>query len=241
MKLTFLGTKANIDATSRRHKRHSALLVSYYHRRVMIDCGADWHGKVRDLAPDEIFLTHAHPDHAWGLTDGIDCPVYATSATWEAIDDYPIDQRIEIKPRAAVKLDDGFTFEAFPVLHSIRAPAVGYRISAGRRTVFYVPDVVDIEDRDAALEGVDLFIGDGATVTRSLVRRRDDHLFGHTTIRAELGWCQEAGIERALFTHCGSEIVKGDEREVGPEVEELGRDRGVDAQIAHDGMSIVLR
>ncbi len=241
MKLTFLGTRGYIDAANARHRRHSALLVSYYHTRVMVDCGADWRGEIAEIGPDAIILTHAHPDHAFGLEDGADCPVYATADTWSSIEDYPIRERAEVTPRQPVDMGDGLTFEAFPVMHSLRAPAVGYRIAAGSETVFYVPDVVDVEERDEALAGVGLFIGDGATLTRSMVRRKDDKLFGHTTVRAQLGWCQKAGIPRALFTHCGSEIVEGDERTIGPKVKAMGRERGVDAAIAHDGMSVVLR
>jgi ribonuclease BN (tRNA processing enzyme) len=240
MKLTFLGTRGYIEAANDRHRRHSALLVRYGETDVMVDCGADWKGEFREIGPDAIVLTHAHPDHAFGLEDGADCPVYATAVTWSSIEDYPIADRHEVKPREPFEID-GISFEAFPVMHSLRAPAVGYRIAAGRSKIFYVPDVVDIHDREAALDGVDLFIGDGATLTRSMVRRKGDQLFGHTTVRAQIGWCQEAGIPRALFTHCGREIVEGDERTLGPKVEEMGRERGVDAAIAHDGLSLTLR
>jgi len=240
MKLTFLGTRGYIEAANARHRRHSALMVSYYDADVMIDCGADWKGAFEEIGPDAIVLTHAHPDHAFGLADGADCPVYATAETWSSIADYPIDERIEVKPREAFEIG-GISFEAFPVMHSLRAPAVGYRIAAGRTAIFYVPDVVDVHDRAAALQGVELFIGDGATLTRSMVRRKDGKLFGHTTVRAQIGWCQQAGIPRALFTHCGREIVEGDERTLGPKVAAMGRERGVDAAIAHDGMSVVLR
>jgi len=185
-------------------------------------------------------LTHAHPDHAFGLQDGADCPVYATGETWSSIESYPIQERHEVKPRAPFEIG-GISFEAFPVMHSVRAPAVGYRIAAGRRCVFYVPDVVDVYERDDALAGAALFIGDGATLTRSMVRRRGDQLFGHTTVRAQIGWCEEAAVPQALFTHCGREIVEGDARTMDPKVREMGRERGVDAAIAHDGMSVVLR
>lgn len=239
MELTFLGTRGNIEATTDRHARHSALLVARDRVRVMLDCGADWRGSFQEIAPDAIVLTHAHPDHAWGLQDGADRPVYATAETWSAIDAYPLDERVEVRPRMPIEIG-GLSFEAFPVMHSVRAPAVGYRIAAGGHTVFYVPDVVDIEERAEALAGVELFIGDGATLTRSLVRRRGDQLFGHTTVRAQIGWCQEAGVPRALFTHCGKEIVEGDERAFGPKVAEMGRERGVEAAIAHDGLMVAL-
>jgi len=66
VKLTFLGTRGEIEARTRRHRMHSSLLVSYRGADVMIDCGLDWLGKFERLHLDAIVLTHAHPDHAWG-------------------------------------------------------------------------------------------------------------------------------------------------------------------------------
>lgn len=39
--------------------------------------------------------------------------------------------------------------------------------------------------------------------------------------------------------HCGSGIVQGDERKIGAQLRDMGKDRGVDVQIAHDGMEVV--
>lgn len=60
-------------------------------------------------------------------------------------------------------------------------------------------------------------------------------------IRSQLTWCEKEGVDRAIFTHCGSEIVAGDERKLGPKVRRLGLDRGVRARIARDGLELVLR
>src|SRR5205823_1044808 len=76
----------------------------------------------------------------------------------------------------------GITFEAFPVEHSILAPAVGYRVRAGRALIFYGPDLLFIHDRKAALREVQVYIGDGATLTRSLVRKRGGTLIGHAPV-----------------------------------------------------------
>jgi phosphoribosyl 1,2-cyclic phosphodiesterase len=215
------------------------LLVTYQGARVMIDCGEDWRGRIDRISPHAIAVTHAHPDHASGLRDGAPCPVYATRDAWGAMSDFAIVERKTIGPRpvevGAIRL------AAFPVVHSIRAPAVGYRIHAGEVAIFYVPDVIDIVQRVRALAGVHLYIGDGSSLTRPLVRRSGSQLFGHTTVRAQLGWCQDAGISRAIFTHCGSEIVEGVDAAIEAAVSDLGRKRAVDAQIAHDGMEIVLR
>ncbi len=239
MKLLFPGTRGYTESTSRRHRRHSACIVAYRHKRLLIDCGADWAGRIDDLSPHAILVTHAHPDHADGLRDGAPCPVYASAAT---LDRLVIPAGCEVWPLSARQpiVIRGITVETFPVAHSTRAPAVGFRVSAGRASVFYVPDVVYIDDRAAALTGVDLYVGDGSTVADDLVRKQGGYLIGHTPIRTQLTWCMKEGVERAVFTHCGEEIVAGDERRIGPKVKRMARERGVQARIAHDGMEITL-
>jgi phosphoribosyl 1,2-cyclic phosphodiesterase len=240
MKLTFLGTRGEIEARTAAHGMHSALLVEYYHRRVMIDCGADWRGRIGEVGPHAILLTHAHPDHAWGLKDGAPCPVHATEATWEDIGGYPIDRRAVVTPRRPTAIE-GIRFEAFEVEHSTRCPAVGYRVSAGRVTIFYGPDLVYIHARGAALAGCRLYIGDGATLDRSMVRKRGAHLIGHTPVRTQLTWCEKEGVPEAIVTHCGTQIVEGDAAAIDARLRNWGRARGVAVSVAVDGMTRVLR
>jgi phosphoribosyl 1,2-cyclic phosphodiesterase len=239
MKLTFLGTRGEIESRTRRHRMHSSLLVSYCGAKVMIDCGLDWLGKFGQLNADAIVLTHAHPDHAWGLKNGAPCPVHATLKTWRTLKQCDIEDRHLIKERTPTKIC-GITFEAFPVEHSILAPAVAYRVSAGQARIFYAPDVVFIRDRAAALKGVQIYIGDGATLTRSFIRRRGKTLIGHSPVRTQLAWCAKQGVPRAVITHCGSEIVKGDERKIGAQLRQMAAGRGIEVSIAHDGMELVV-
>lgn len=239
MKLIFLGTRGEIDLRTRLHRMHSCLAVSYRNHGFLIDCGADWLHKIRHMRPHAIVLTHAHPDHAWGLKKGAPCKVYATPETWHVLEKFPIADRVAIQPRCPFRIYE-MTLEAFPVEHSIHAPAVGYRITAGRSAVFYVPDLVYIYDVHEALRGVRIYIGDGASLRRPIVRKSDSSLVGHAAILMQLAWCEEEGVPKALFTHCGSQIVRARSRDVGNIVLELGSERGVSAQIAIDGMEITL-
>jgi phosphoribosyl 1,2-cyclic phosphodiesterase len=237
--LTFLGTRGEIEARTHQHRMHTSLLVSHRAANVMIDCGLDWLGKLKRVDPSAIVLTHAHPDHAWGLKRGAPCPVYASESTWQELQQYPIKDRHVIKERTPTKID-AITFEAFTVEHSILSPAVAYRVSAGRARIFYAPDLIFIHKRSAALKDVQIYIGDGATVTRSFIRKRGKALIGHSPVRTQLTWCQKEGVPRAIITHCGSEIVTGGERKILATVSTMAAKRGVEVQIAYDGMKVTL-
>jgi phosphoribosyl 1,2-cyclic phosphodiesterase len=240
MKLTFLGTRGYIDPRTEEHGMHSTCRVTYRGKDILIDCGEDWLGRHDELQPRALFVTHAHPDHAGGLKDGADFPVYATRETWEVLGDLDMREAHTVEPREPLEVR-GINMEAFPLLHSTRAPAVGYRINAGRVAVFYVPDVAYIEDRADALAGIKAYVGDGASIRQPLIRKPGDTIIGHAAVQTQLTWCAKEGVPRALFTHCGSEITETKRDEAEAIVASLGRDRGVRAEIAKDGMAVVLR
>jgi phosphoribosyl 1,2-cyclic phosphodiesterase len=207
----------------------------------MIDCGTDWLQEVHRLAPDAIVLTHAHPDHVYGLRNGSPCPVYAPSTVWQAITSWPIEERHCLASRASADIC-GVRFESFTLAHSVIAPAVGYRVTDGRKTIFYAPDVLRIRQTMAALRDTDLYIGDGATIERPIVRieRRKGVPVGHASIATQLDWCARAGVARAIFTHCGRAIVAG-RREVEMRISDLGRARHVETAVAEDELRVRLQ
>jgi phosphoribosyl 1,2-cyclic phosphodiesterase len=237
--LTFLGTRGYIDERSRRHRLHSTLQIVAARRAVLIDCGEDWLARLEALSPAAIVITHAHPDHAGGLRRGAPCPVYTTAQVWETMPRWNLPAR-EVLRHERMRVVCGLRITPFPVVHSLRAPAVGYRISAGGARLFYVPDVVSIPREREALSGVDLYVGDGATLTRPILRTRDGTRIGHIPIREQLVWCGRQKVPRALFTHCGSQIVRGDGRSLATTLAKMGRVHGVEARFAHDGMRLVL-
>lgn len=241
MKLTFAGTRGEIEERTALHGMHTALLVEYRRSRVMIDCGADWLGRFPTPKPHAIVLTHGHLDHAWGLREGADCPVHATAETWANLAGFPIGQRVEIKPRVPFKVG-ALSLEAFPVQHSVRCPAVGYRITAGRAAAFYCPDVVYILEKDQALAGIGLYIGDGATMETSFVRKHGEALVGHSPVRTQVGWCAKARVPWMIISHCGKEITSADPLAMQARLTAWAAKYGVPkAEIAHDGLSVTMR
>ena len=119
MKLTFIGTRGNIEARTHQHFNHTALWIGYRRHRVAIDCGADWLNQSLHWDVDAIVVTHGHPDHVDGLKQGAPCMVFATSETWEIIGGYPIDQRSIVRSHCPFRIGE-ITIEAFGVEHSLR-------------------------------------------------------------------------------------------------------------------------
>lgn len=240
MKITFLGTKGYIDISSKYHKMHTSTLISYKKTKVLIDCGESWLKKIPSIPAKLIVITHAHPDHAFGLKHGCKQTVFATKESLKLLEKFPILKKKVMPLRKKVKIGS-LIFEAFPVVHSINCPAVGYKIFAGKRSIFYVPDVVWIEDKEEAFAKIDLYIGDGATIYRNMVRKSKTtkELFGHATVRQQLTWCEKLHVPKMIITHCGSDIVKN-EKKAFQIIQKLSRERNVQAEIAHDNQSILL-
>ncbi|MBN2478689.1 MAG: MBL fold metallo-hydrolase [Parachlamydiales bacterium] len=206
----------------------------------MIDCGENWLKKLKRLQPTSIFITHAHPDHAFGLKEGSFCPVYATKITFDLLKDFPIEKKYKKIVTIGKKTKiDGITFEPFEVMHSIKAPAVGYRITFNKKAFFYVPDVLWIENRKKAFKNILFYIGDGATIKRVMVRKdkKTNQLYGHANISSQLTWCQKENVKKMIITHCGSDIVKN-EIKAKKEIIELAQKKGVEAILAYDGMTL---
>lgn len=239
MKIQFLGTRGNIKISSALHYRHTITVITYRGTRVAIDCGRDWLNHIDTIHPDAFVITHAHDDHVDGLQNGSPIPVYASAASWQRLKSFPLKNGHIIQEHVPFTIGS-LTFEAFFVEHSLIAPAVGYRITAGKTTIFCVHDLLAIKNRDKALKNVQLYIGDGASFNRPIIPYSDGIPIGHTTIMEQIQWCQKAKIPRAIFTHCGSQIVRAEAGIMEKRVAEYGALHHVEAQLAYDGMEIIL-
>jgi len=231
LKLTFLGTKGEIEESNEKHQYHSSLLVISDGQRLLIDYGMLHRYNLEELAPDALLITHAHPDHYVWLEQDIqtNVPVYLTQETFDYGKFRPPNSRV-IEPGKYITEGD-FQFCAYRVIHSIRCPAVGYKLKTQHRTLVYNSDLVDIVKKAEVLADVDYYIGDGSAIKANLVRRRGDTLFGHTRITTQINWCRKDGIENIIFTHLGRETIAGED--------EFRREHS-EALIAYDGMEIVI-
>jgi ribonuclease BN (tRNA processing enzyme) len=242
VRLRFYGTKGYVEEESPSHAGHSAFTIEHRGFRLLCDCGENRKALLPEIAPDAIFLSHAHPDHSWGLSDGTDAPVHASAITHEILQEFPIARRITMEPGALKKVGP-FRLTIFPVIHSVRCPGVGVRIAAGKRTILYSGDIIAFEQPDQALPEADLYIGDGSTLTGSLVRRHaSGALMGHTTVRAQLGWLGRYGTPRAVFSHFGKGPIEMGDGALSEKLEQLAKEKapGCRVRAATDGLELSL-
>lgn len=103
-----------------------------------------------------------------------------------------------------------------------------------------MPDLARLPNPVAAPGDVDLYVGDGATLDRPLIRRRGAVRIGHAAIGTQLEWCAAAGVENAVFTHCGSGIVRSEPREIAVALTAMAREHGIRARFAYDGLRMTV-
>ena len=240
MNIRFYGTKGYVEESSKAHAGHSAFVLEDEGFRLLCDFGDNRRGMLPKIRPDAIFVSHAHPDHGWGLWEGSDVPVLASAVTHELLRELPLTHRVTLEPEEPVDIGP-FRLSAHPAIHSVRCPCIGARIEAGGLTVVYSGDIVAFENPDAALTGADLYIGDGSTLRGSLVRRHPNGvLIGHTTVRAQLGWLSRFGVLRAIFSHFGKGPIEMGEPALVEALEELAAEKppGCSVTAAHDGLEL---
>lgn len=145
--------------------RSSALVVTESGKRILIDCGPDWHEQATRMNIDRIdaiLLTHEHYDHTFGLDDmrtiswRHEVPIYGLQRVLDSVRQrmhyvfsahpYPGTPRFVLRPLE--ELDASFELfgEMITPIHFAHGslPIVGYRI--GNFT--YLTDLKSIEPRD---------------------------------------------------------------------------------------------
>ncbi|HEX9303544.1 MAG TPA: MBL fold metallo-hydrolase [Thermoanaerobaculia bacterium] len=240
MRLHFYGTKGYVEESSPEHSGHSAFTVEAEGFRVLCDFGENRRGLLEKIRPDAIFVSHAHPDHSWGLEEGTSATLYASEITHSLTEKFPILNRVILEPGKRVSVGP-LRLTAFPVVHSVRCPCVAARLEISSRVLVYSGDIVSFESPEDALSGADVYVGDGSTLKGSLVRRHPSGaLLGHTTMRAQLGWLAKYGIRRAVFSHFGKGPIEMGEEALAEALGKLASERFAECEVtpAWDGLTL---
>lgn len=241
MKLIFAGTRGEIEEENEKHKYHSSLILEESNCSILIDIGVKHSEKLYSQINsfDAILITHAHPDHYLWTTikdNFITVPVYLTFDTLNYSNNKPLNFRIfEAQVKFKIK---HFEIAAFDVIHSLRCPAVCFKIKGLEKQVLYAPDILDTaQPKDVVFSNIDVLIADGSSFDINLVRNRDGKLFGHAMIKTIINWCKKYNVKQLIITHCGKQIVSGNEEELFKKILNIAENK-LKVLIAFDGMEL---
>jgi len=225
VKIEFLGTKGNIEASAPYYSKHSGVLID---EKILFDLGEK---EFLDRKPEAIFVTHLHPDHAFFVTQEIgslSIPIFAPEKSTN-LPALKIAQNVTV---AAHKVSP------IPTEHSQKVKSVAYLVEQSSCRLLYTGDLIWInEDYNELIRDLDLVITDGSFMRRKGMIRRDKvtgNIYGHNGIPDLVNMFREIA-DRIIFTHFGSWFYR-DIQNSKREIEELGN--GVKVESAYDGLVV---
>ena len=213
---------------------------------VVFDAGTAMFRVRKYLTTDglDIFLTHAHLDHVFGLTFMFDIlhgremhhvTVHAEDEKLKAIKEhlfsellFPVAPPFETETLAEkVTLADGGVLTHFPLKHP--GGSIGYRIDWQNRSFAYVTDTIASTDADYVklIEGVDLLVHECYFGEESMSEHAE--LTGHSWLRPVAEVAAAAKVGRLVLVHMNPLADNDDEfdleaaRKIFPNIE-LGHD-----------------
>jgi len=223
MKIHFLGTRANIEASAPYHSKHSGILID---EKLLFDLGEKEFLRYKPVA---VILTHLHPDHA-----------YFVASEKEEIPELPVYG--PAKDKQVISLDkpeniSGFNVSPVPTIHSKYVDSQAYIIEKGNIRILYTGDMVWIKkEHHHKLKKLDLVITDGSYLRKGGMIRRDDqgNIYGHQGIPGLVNLFRQF-TDHIIFTHFGSWFYK-DMKEARKKLNSFG----IKTDAAYDGMKVSL-
>lgn len=240
-RLTFLGTRGEIESKPKGHKRHSCIVLEHENQTFMFEYPDDiTQGDLDKYKPDYILVSHAHPDHSYGLLK-LDpkVPVYMTHDTYNRLKDKKgfVLAYSDVKFLSRLGYIGKLRVQVIPTKHSPKiAPSVAFKFWVLGKPILYTSDLYYIPK--SQLKNVWLYIGDGSFLKRDMIRvGKKGERYGHAGIETQMKWVQEAKIPNVIFTHFG-EWVKG--KNMRSIFTELSNRFGVNVHIANDSRTFKL-
>ena len=241
MRLQFYGTKGYVEESSRSHAGHSAFVIESDGFRLLCDFGENRKGMLAKIRPDADLRFARAPGPRLGPLGG-----NRPARLRVGRDARAPEGAAAARPRRARASRDGLDRALSPrrasrssTRSAARASARGSRAARSRSSTRETSSRSRIPKRRSPAR--DLYIGDGSTLTGSLVRRHPSGvLLGHTTVRAQLGWLARHGILRAVFSHFGQGPIEMGDAALEEALAKLAAANppGCAVTAAHDGLEL---
>jgi len=176
---------------------------------------------IYNAKPNFIILEHHHEDVIGGLHElrGLNPIVGASKDTWDYIrrhykaisgqegtfeEIYNFRRVILKETPIAIGKNQNLIVTPIVIQHSKPGdpPTYGFKIKMGEVIIWHSSDVLKIPNHKKILDDVDIYIGDGSSLTRG-IKRETDGEFGHASIEEQLDWIKNLNLKQIYFTQIG--------------------------------------
>jgi len=200
----------------------------------------------KKLKPDYVLIEHIHDDVISGLHElrPLKPSVFATAEVWSWLrkhyrsvskqkgdfDDIYGFPRYVIKPGQRFALGGAYTVTPYKIGHAKKGDpsALGFKIDLGGEKVWHSSDVLNIPDHKKVLGDVDIYIGDGSSLTRDIGTSD----YGHASMEKQIKWAQDADVGKIYFTQIGH--VRLTYKDLNTELQKMAPN----AQALYDGAEL---
>ncbi len=229
MDIRILGTRGQIKPSHPNYHNHSGVLID----NVLFDLGEPSFLK---YAPQTIFVTHLHPDHAFFMYESVKHPP-AISVSLFAPESAKL-KGITVTKFTGITEVAGLTVTSVPTAHSKKVLSQGYVVENGSKRIFYTGDVAWLKkDIIESLGKFDLVLTEGSYLKKGGRVFRDKcsgYIYGHTGIPNLVKLFGEV-TKHVVITHFGSWFYKNID-ESKAQIASLGDEYGISVTPAYDGM-----
>jgi len=212
--------EAEAGGKSRRNSTSTLLSVGDQHLLVDAPKGILDMVGARGAKPKYVLIEHAHEDVVGGLHElrALKPNVFATKEVWAFIRrNYRAlsgqkgrFEEIYNFNRYVIASGQPFKMGTFTVTPTPVGPSkLGFKMELGGKTVWHGSSVPSIPKQEA-LKGVDIYIGDGASLSGEK---------GHASMAEQIRWAQKAGVQKIFFTQIGH--LEKSHEEIDEELEKL--------------------
>jgi phosphoribosyl 1,2-cyclic phosphodiesterase len=240
LEIIFLGTKGYIEEENQEHKFYTGILFQCSDFRILLDYGENLVGAypLDRIKPNLILLSHLHPDHAGGLKEKPSVEVYSNYES-ASLSKEILGFKINGLEPYKFKIFGPFLICLIPVYHSVKFPACGYIIVCDGIKVVVATDAFGFPgDSKRMIPGTDFYIGDGSFSVKDFIRRDEDKVWGHWSIKTQFKFLSKNQVNFFIITHLGSELVELEPKLCEEKIQEISL--GIPFIIARDGKKYTL-